>query len=30
MENLDEMLLLKGKKGLEYINKKGFEVIDEV
>jgi hypothetical protein len=30
MENLDEILLLKSKKGLDYLNKKSFDLIDEV
>ena len=30
MNNLDEVIILKNEKGLQYLNKKGFEVIDEI
>jgi len=30
MDNLDEALLVKGKNGFEYINKKGFDIIEEI
>ena len=30
MDNLDEVIILKNEKGLSYLNKKGFEIIDEI
>jgi hypothetical protein len=30
MENLDEMLLTRSVIGLEYLNKKGFEIFNEI
>lgn len=30
MDNLDEILIVKNNKSLTYINKKGFEIIDEI
>ena len=30
MENLDEIIITKSKKGLEYLNKKGFEIFNEI
>ncbi len=30
MENLDEMILTNSKKGFEYLNKKGFEIFNEI
>jgi len=30
MDNLDEALFVKGKNGFDYINKKGFDIIEEI
>jgi len=30
MESLDEALLTKNKKNLEYLNKKGFEIFNQI
>ena len=30
MDNLDQALIVKGKNGFNYINKKGFEIINEI
>ena len=30
MDNLDEALMVKGKNGLDYINKRGFEIVNEI
>ncbi len=30
MDNLDEMLIAKKNKSFTFINKKGFEIIDEI
>ena len=30
MENLDEIIITRSKEGLEYLNKKGFEIINEI
>ena len=28
MDNLDEVIIIKNEKGIQYVNKKGFEIID--
>ena len=30
MDNLDEILIVKNNKSFTYVNKKGFEIIDEI
>ena len=30
MDNLDEVIMIKNEKGIQYINKKGFEIIDDI
>ena len=30
MDKLDEALLVKGKNGFDYINKKGFDIVEEI
>ena len=30
MDNLDEILIIKNEKGMQYVNKKGFEIIDNI
>lgn len=30
MDNLDQMLLVKDKERISYVNNKGFEIIDEI
>jgi hypothetical protein len=30
MDNLDEVIIIKNEKGIQYVNKKGFEIIDSI
>ena len=30
MDNLDEVIMIKNEKGIQYVNKKGFEIIDSI
>ena len=30
MDNLDQILIVKDKKNISYVNNKGFEIIDEI
>ena len=30
MDDLDEVIIIKNEKGIQYVNKKGFEIIDSI
>jgi len=30
MDNLDQILIVKDKRSVSYVNNKGFEIIDEI
>ena len=30
MDNLDEILIIKNEKRIQYVNKKGFEIINNI
>ena len=30
MDNLDEVIIIKNEKGIQNVNKKGFEIIDSI